>query len=1360
MGPLGIITTIVSAIRVDGPPWLKAIIGRSRENLSAAEMELMSSTSNETCELWNGSDVVRCQGVAPVTEFICLVPKERGENIERIRFMDLTEAIDKGLVNKQDPNRPGAFDRLWTHCGWPQWGGGNKPAKRRNVLRRNWSRPKPADEEASTSIPLENVGQEDSFDSSPIQPPTTAPENTPELVVLRNTSTQAPNITLNRNHKAIEGQLLVAACFGIILQLGVLVYFAFITYYPTIKFKKNDKDVVGYAFPLASGGTVFLVLGMLLCAHVVDHSTEEERYEPSKDHMIRMIWLQEKQTISDQVFHLFALFPRRSTQVITTSQRKKKGRTPQEDEQEASMSSGFEDKAQKGHSTVRHRVRRLRVSQTEKTIHPEKQEKASINLCVIATLVCLMGFLVQFIGLRAMHWSASVGQLVAVIIMTIIRAWIRRGFTARMDARELRNGFELDGLALALGDPDLDKGPGSIADEKGVDFGLSKKRTWTVEIDQDEKSYPFIRQPDHSTTQDTNADALKSGLVVNRGTNEAQEILDIRRHLARLSQWQGPASRAANSLGKAIEVMMNTLCPWSQTELPTWKWTIRVAIHEKNDCTKSHPVELHMSHQNGVWKCRIDELDSVLSLWLCSIDQTRASVNKIQTQSKNDDDEWIRRRTSWAEGGLVLFGEYREQLEQALGWWMPADAPKLSIIDEKTKDGFDPWRIIGTESPYTIKPSTSRSNPVRDPAFGEEAGGSSAQGSVDEPEREPEQDSTSATKSSRQFLSIEVDDGLEHVYARHIFHAFISAAAAKMNSSIDDHSDMETVSNIIPGEWRNLRLRGKNLSRLAGAIRDSGLMGLNQAYLTIIPPLHAERRLGELDSVIEAVFTQAQQHQRLLDWKAAGKAYTALLDLVKTFHSDSYTFRKVVALADDYIRTLEALPADPESRRDEQYPQAADVKEALLSILDHDSYKVIRNDLQILHGYQQGLYSASGEVLSCNFTKLHSHAATPDTTDFRYILLKEEYKDELAKVESRARIVSDKLFMHVSGQDILGWTPLHYAATGKNIEAQAWINELLRKQADVNAVDIRHRTALHYAILNGNIDSFRVLLEANADITITGVDGMTPLHCAALEGSGFMSSYTFSRFRRQYLPIRHFQASIETKDLQDRTALHLATLSGHLETITELVRYKADPNARFTPFKCGGEVTALTWAIQKRKTKVIQRLIEAGADVNDRDHGLWTPLHHACFHGYADIVGVLIVNGALINSANCFKQTPLHFATYARQLKVVRRLLEESDIRLNIVDDSEKPAVQAAAENCSFDVVELLVRKGALIDDKTTLIVASGVKEEWREEDEEDEEIGEMDGGTGTASGKKSYDKAFAQQALSLWQIITALDSP
>lgn len=78
MVPLGIITTLVSAIRVGGPSWLKAIIGRARENLAVAEVDLMSSTSKEVCELWNGEQVVRCMGTAPIVEFICLTqPSEK-----------------------------------------------------------------------------------------------------------------------------------------------------------------------------------------------------------------------------------------------------------------------------------------------------------------------------------------------------------------------------------------------------------------------------------------------------------------------------------------------------------------------------------------------------------------------------------------------------------------------------------------------------------------------------------------------------------------------------------------------------------------------------------------------------------------------------------------------------------------------------------------------------------------------------------------------------------------------------------------------------------------------------------------------------------------------------------------------------------------------------------------------------------------------------------------------------------------------------------------------------------------------------------------------------------------------------------
>lgn len=102
VAPIGAITTVVSAIRVSGPTWLKSFIGRARENLAAAEVEVMSSTSTETCELWNGHRVVRCPGSANICQFICLIsnnddPLKLAKNGFKIRY----ETLEKILVDTQ-----------------------------------------------------------------------------------------------------------------------------------------------------------------------------------------------------------------------------------------------------------------------------------------------------------------------------------------------------------------------------------------------------------------------------------------------------------------------------------------------------------------------------------------------------------------------------------------------------------------------------------------------------------------------------------------------------------------------------------------------------------------------------------------------------------------------------------------------------------------------------------------------------------------------------------------------------------------------------------------------------------------------------------------------------------------------------------------------------------------------------------------------------------------------------------------------------------------------------------------------------------------------------------------------------------
>jgi hypothetical protein len=68
--PIGLITAIVSAIRVAAPNSWKAIVGRARESDALAELELLSSTSPEVCELWNGHAIIRVMGMPQILEVI------------------------------------------------------------------------------------------------------------------------------------------------------------------------------------------------------------------------------------------------------------------------------------------------------------------------------------------------------------------------------------------------------------------------------------------------------------------------------------------------------------------------------------------------------------------------------------------------------------------------------------------------------------------------------------------------------------------------------------------------------------------------------------------------------------------------------------------------------------------------------------------------------------------------------------------------------------------------------------------------------------------------------------------------------------------------------------------------------------------------------------------------------------------------------------------------------------------------------------------------------------------------------------------------------------------------------------------
>ena len=76
MARLGVLTAIGGAIRVGGASWLKRLVGRAHENNATVEMDLMSSVSQEVCELWNGKSIIRSTGRPEVKQIIHRLAEE------------------------------------------------------------------------------------------------------------------------------------------------------------------------------------------------------------------------------------------------------------------------------------------------------------------------------------------------------------------------------------------------------------------------------------------------------------------------------------------------------------------------------------------------------------------------------------------------------------------------------------------------------------------------------------------------------------------------------------------------------------------------------------------------------------------------------------------------------------------------------------------------------------------------------------------------------------------------------------------------------------------------------------------------------------------------------------------------------------------------------------------------------------------------------------------------------------------------------------------------------------------------------------------------------------------------------------
>jgi ankyrin repeat protein len=110
----------------------------------------------------------------------------------------------------------------------------------------------------------------------------------------------------------------------------------------------------------------------------------------------------------------------------------------------------------------------------------------------------------------------------------------------------------------------------------------------------------------------------------------------------------------------------------------------------------------------------------------------------------------------------------------------------------------------------------------------------------------------------------------------------------------------------------------------------------------------------------------------------------------------------------------------------------------------------------------------------------------------------------------------------------------------------------------------------------------------------------------------------------------------------------------------------------------------------------IAHLIEAGANIQIKDHHGNTPLHIVASRGDCESIKLLINKRAKINSTNDNGDTPLHEAADNGRLEAAKLLIEKG-ANVNAKNKQNKTPIFPAAQSGNLDLVKLLVEKGAKI---------------------------------------------------------------
>lgn len=134
------------------------------------------------------------------------------------------------------------------------------------------------------------------------------------------------------------------------------------------------------------------------------------------------------------------------------------------------------------------------------------------------------------------------------------------------------------------------------------------------------------------------------------------------------------------------------------------------------------------------------------------------------------------------------------------------------------------------------------------------------------------------------------------------------------------------------------------------------------------------------------------------------------------------------------------------------------------------------------------------------------------------------------------------------------------------------------------------------------------------------------------------------------------EAKVDVNDRQGRfTPLALASIKGDLLMVNLLLDNEADPNA---PSLNGANALSIAVRSCRAPMELIYRLIDAGADIENRSGVGITPLMFAVQEEQTELALNLIDAGADVNTLNPFGEGVLNYAIYTQNTTLIQKALD------------------------------------------------------------------------------------------------------